>query len=1158
MTAEIQNQRRVIGKRAGGEQRRALMPDASVWVSASAGTGKTYVLTRRVLQLLVSGSVRHAGEVLALTYTRAAASEMQNRLREELMKWAVMPQDELHNVLTELTGTAPDGAALRRARSLFVEVLDTPGGLNMSTIHSFCQSLLARFPVEADIPPGFTLLEDRAQEELVWEAVNQTIDLAVADTGALRQGFELLADSMAETSLRQIFLSFIETRGRFRKLMHTYNGDLEALLSALAFALGLEEKPKNAYAEKAFVVDAVAPNPARDATLAGIAQALGQGGKTAQKAAATLASYLAASPEGRYALWSDYIQVFLKADFEPRKAVSDKPAKEAYGDGLEEACQEEGQRLIGVLDRINSVQTYLLTEAYLRMGFAIIDIYETQKSRRCALDFDDLISHTVKLLTTDPGQAAWVRYKMDTRISHVLLDEAQDTDNDQWGILKALMDDFFTGSGTHDAPRTYFAVGDMKQSIYRFRGAQPEVFQNMLAYLNTHAKAVGHKVEPVSLDTSFRSGEAVLGLVDRVFASPNRRAAVDDMIETLEHHAYKVGAGGTVEVWIPQKADKESQANKDLPPWPMPLREEQKQTASSAFYNNIAKTILQMVNDPNPLGTTGRPVQFGDIMILLRSRTPMGELIAALNTHNIRHTGADEVELTEDPVVLDLLALGRFLANSSDDLSLAHALRSPLFGLTDDALYGLSCRRVAGGSLWSVLYDCTDTPYADCAHTLKALLERADMDAPHGLFVAALTLTEGRSRMVGRYGRADDAASWDAVGESIDAFLDQTLAYVRAHPPSLTGFLHWFDTGKMKIKKEVAGGDAVRIMTAHKSKGLQAPVVILPETTKAFYKNTSAEKLVWRQHNGADDLFIYGVARGKAPKLLTELREAERAEVFKDEMRLLYVALTRAQDRLILAGVHTNAIGSDKEDCWYNHIVDAIEGEVSAGWQKEEDMWRYTLPVLLTEMPENVQVAALQDEAAHVRDWVFTPAVPEAPTESVQAAANDTETADKVMELLNKTGADTYRRGLLIHRMLEVLPRYPAHERPDRAHMFLATTAPDWDADTRNRAIADVMEVFDQYPELFDAYARAEVDIVARTENGVEGLRADCLVVRPDGVLVVDYKTNVRVPKVVPATYVKQLATYYAAVQRIWPDKPVKTAILWTAATPPRLDWVEV
>ncbi|MBI1364196.1 MAG: double-strand break repair helicase AddA [Proteobacteria bacterium] len=1161
MTVAIHQKRREIGTQAGQQQSRALAPQASVWVSASAGTGKTYVLTRRILQLLVSGAVTHAGEVLALTFTKAAAAEMQNRLHEELRNWAVMDDAALADTLHKLTGRVPDAAQLARARGLFIGVLDTPGGLNISTIHSFCQSLLARFPLEARIAPGFTLLEDRQQAETVWEAVTRTIDRTIAGEGAPLWCFELLADTMAEQSLREVFLSFVGSRRRFARLLAPY-GSMDAYLEVMAAELGLEDVP-DAEAETSVLAAAQAPDDSRDVPLRGTIEALARGGVNARKAAESLATYLAADAAGRKALWPMYLRVFLTTTNEPRKAVADKPAREIFGDGIDEILGDEQARILAVLDTLNAVRLCRLTEAYLRMGSAIAETYQALKDSRSALDFDDLIDRTVALLTTDAGQAAWVRYKMDVRIRHILLDEAQDTDSDQWGILQSLMEDFYSGSGTHaDSPRTYFAVGDMKQSIYRFRGAEPAVFAAMRAHMELRAPAVGHTVERVELNTSFRSGEAVLHLVDSVFADPKRRAAVDELADDLRHHAHKVGAGGRVEIWQPQDEAKTTRTKiDDLPRWPMPVRGAPKPTATSTLYARVADAIVAMTTGTAKLGTTGRVPDYGDIMVLMRSRTHMGELIAALNARGIKHTGADEVLLNDDPVVADLLALGHFMANSADDLHLAHTLRSPLFALTDAELYALHKRRTAGGSLWSVLYDCTDAPYVTIAQTLKNLLEKADILAPHGLFTAALVATEGRSRFVARYGSPTDAASWAAVSETLDAFLDQTLAYAQSHVPSMTGFLHWFESGQMKVKKESTGGGAVRLMTVHKSKGLQAPIVILPEATAPFYRNTATEKLVWREQPGGqgDDLFLYGVSNQKAPALLSALREEEKERIFKDEMRLLYVALTRAQDRLIITGAPTNAFKGKADDCWLNHILAASEADIAHPWRVDEGMRVLDIPTLLHEAPK-LSASAFDDEAAELGDWVFTPAPEEAAVDTWQTDANAAEESDKVTELLSRTGADAYRRGLLVHRMLEVLPAYPQAEHRDRAVMFLAAAAPDWDDAVRSALVADVMAVMGDYPELFDGAARAEVEMVIRPEAGgaAHNLRADCLVVRDEGVLIVDYKTNVRVPKAVPAAYVRQLAGYRDAAHRLWPQKKVKTAILWTAATPPRLEWVDM
>lgn len=1176
LEADTQKARKARADVATQAQMAAMRPQGSVQVAAAAGTGKTHVLTRRFLRLLLEDGHLRPSEILAVTYTKAGATEMRNRLTEILARWAVMPENELSKTLTEILERTPAANTLSRARALFTDVLDDPVGIRVLTVHSFCQSLLAQFPLEAGINAGFRILEGREAEALLQEKVAQTYTHMAdwtPDQSPYWWAFSWMVTHLADASLQSEFKDYVENRRRYERLFQN-GGGLEGVLADLAEALDIplpDAPPDKILAEVESRQLADLEN--HRGFLKAFAEALAEDkGVVAQGNKDRLNSFLAAtSQEEKHERLPELYAVFETTKGAKRAKIVPAGVAKAWPGMPDEAdgfyCVLEGHK-----ETLNKYKTYFKTASYLVMAHEIGQRYAEAKHSQGMLDFEDLIRHSKNLLTGDAGKAAWVRFKMDGHIRHIMLDEAQDTDSDQWDIVRALIDDFFTGQGQHEGQnmegalnRTFFAVGDGKQAIYRFRGAERHVFEGMLPEISQMAAPAGHQVRFVDLNTSFRSSNVILDFVDSVFSTPENRHAIDGQTEPLKHEAFHLGAGGRVEILPPEPAQKPDRST--VYSWQLPLpdrRTDGEETPRMRLFNRLATRLKTLIEQQPFLATEGRFLVPSDIMVLCRTSGHMELFLNALATTGVTASKTGDLELAQAPAVTDLMAVLRFLANPTDDLSLLHALRSPLFGLTNAELEQLRQRHASGRSptYFKTLCRMPDAGFAAMASTLKNLLNQVDLATPHQLLQKTLGTSQGRGNLLWRYTGATDSAAAETINQALDSFLDAALDYSSKEGTSLIGFLHWFDQGGLRIKIEAgANKNAVQVMTAHASKGLQAPVVVLPETGTSFYSQSKTDHKLWRVDGEThqDDLFLFGASEQHRTSLQSALMKAEKQRVFDDEMRLLYVALTRAQEHLIIA-----ATAPAKEDNWYTLMTEQIQADgENPAWQKHPDgTLLYQEKHLFTDAPVKPDATPEpENEAPPLPAWVQTRPEAEHRAENILAGENPGENPgeNRAAQLMEGETRQKYRRGLLLHRLLEVLPGLPDdNTRRQKGRNFLAYSGTDFCSEKREQLLADALAVIASHPELFGEGYRPEATLAMADKQGrrLKG-RVDCLRLTPDTVYITDYKTDVTPPETVPAAYRKQLQAYAAMARSIWPDRAVKTAILWTTPTPPRLDRVE-
>ncbi len=1114
------------------DQRSASDPGLPAWVSASAGSGKTSVLVDRVLRLLLAGTrPRH---ILCLTFTKAAAAEMSNRLALKLGAWAVAPDEALAADIEALGGATPSADTLALARQLFARVLDEPGGVRIQTIHAFCESVLKRFPLEAQVPPHFQVLDERDARELLADAQNAVFEHARrggdAQAEVLSASIASLAEHMSETGFDELMGAMAGDRGRLARAVHAAGG-LDGAVRAVYGALGLAHSDTEDDVLAAACADAALDLPG----LRGAAEALlASGSDNDRKKGMIVADWLA-DPGGRAAGFEAYLKAFFteKGKGTPLKTPATKAALAAMPDGGD-ALVREAARLEAARDRLRRIRIAATTSALLVLGDAVIERYEARKRAEARLDYDDLILHTRALLSV-AQMTPWVLFKLDGGLDHVLIDEAQDTSPEQWSVVRALTEEFFTAGGAQDGPRTVFAVGDTKQSIFSFQGARPAEFEISRAHFETHAKNTGVGWRNVDLDTSFRSTEAVLGLVDAVFADPAARDGLLFDGGEIRHTASREREPGLVELWPPVPAE----APDEAAPWSVPEVEEGPPLARSRLARHVAETIRGWIERGERLEARGRPIRAGDIMVLVRRRGPfVAELVRHLKTLEVEVAGVDRMVVTEQLAVMDLIALGRFLLQPEDDLTLATVLRGPLAGLSEDDLFDLAWNR-KGARLWRRLGDKAGEPRYASAHAfLAAMLAAADYVPPYELYARVLGPQGGRRKLVGRLGV-------DAH-DPIDEFLSLALRYGQDHPPSLEGFLHWVEAAATEVKRDLeqSGRDQVRVMTVHGAKGLEAPVVILPDTLQ---KPTGVPAVLWSDDETEPPLWK-PLKEDEEP--VTALRRAQaEAERDREYRRLLYVALTRAADRLYVCGWHTRK--TPPEGTWYEFVEHAMR-ELGEPFAFDGPWGGKGLRLVRGDRPgEPRPEAPERPAAAPLPDWARR-APPAEPTPPRPLAPSRPEGEDpSVRSPLAPDDPLRFLRGRLVHRLLQTLPELPAEARADAARRFLAQPVHGLDEAARDAVARETLAVLDDpaFAPLFGPGSMAEVPLAGVLGGRAISGQVDRLVVTAESVLVADYKTN-RPPPATPAevapAYLRQMAVYRALLQRIYPGRTVDCALVWT------------
>lgn len=1192
-----------VAASATSAQRAAADPAKTVFVRANAGSGKTRVLVDRVARLLLEGVKPE--RILCVTFTKAAAGEMQTRLFRKLGDWSVMGDDKLQAELKELTGEEADAdpARLAEARKLFARALETPGGLKVQTLHAFCDSLLRQFPLEAGLPPGFATQEDAQSARARREA-----ELAVY-RAARGRGGEALAAAIDEVTVRAgptgfeaIFKAATKHRHHLSALFEKAQGE-EPLIREAARLLGVEAGDDEATVKQDFIAgldldalqrcaDAIRISPAKNADA------------DAEKLYAPLRLARAGDWEKAFEAYSAFM---LTGSGTLRASLYVKPAEKTCPD-LNPLFGPEGSeraRMAAVLSQLCGLRLHALTSASLTLARGFLAAYEQRLARERAVDFADLVVRAARLLN-DSEWADWVRYKLDGGLEHILVDEAQDTAPEQWDVIDALAAEFFAGEGRERGSSldgTVFCVGDEKQSIYAFQNADPARFMEQGDALKELAGGAGLGFAEPGLNVSFRSAPEVLKAVDLAFADLRAALETKAFLEAEHkkfldegkavpplvpvklpfaayagHEAARRGTPGCVEIWpitpaLP-KGEEDSLDEEDEADGPVDKHQTRRNSPRNQLAEAVAEEIAGIIDRGDAVweetkeGWKQRAARAGDIVILVRKRDGLfAEIIRQLKLKKVPVAGADRMVLPDQLVVEDMLALAHFALQPGDDLALAELLKSPAFHpvgvktapIDEEALFRLAHGRGKSVTLWERLQRSDDPALADAKAALSRVRARVDTLTPYAFFARFLgeASDTGESRAARIYARLREEAR-----DPLEEFLSRALAHEREGAPSLARFIDEVTRANSELKRDPEGGrNEVRVMTVHAAKGLEAPIVFLPDTTappsgrQDFLLAHETCGLLWSEK----DEF--------APELITTLREVEKKVQDDESLRLLYVAMTRARDRLVICGAQHGPTRIPKPDTWYGRLRDAWKGEDwrdvptaidkiadTYEWENVTSARRYGAQLKPAEK-KTEEEGRQQAEPAWLRTPAPAEAVPVRPLAPSRLLAGlEAGGEPSGLSPLADGGRARFLRGTLVHKLLQILPELPQSAREEAAMSFLRRQR-DLDEALHEAIAAEALSILTHpdFAPLFAPGSRAEVSIAGTAPGLPAGVRVsgqiDRLVVTADEVLVVDFKTNRPPPESVAQVapvYLAQMGAYRALLMALYPGRKVRCALVWT------------
>lgn len=1120
------------------EQARSTDPTLSAWVGASAGTGKTHVLTARVLRLMLTGTPPE--NIVCLTFTKAAAAEMKNRIFAELGRWTLIEDVALKGEIAERTHEHADADMLTRSRQLFAQVLDLAGGLQIQTFHSFCQSLLGRFPLEAGMAPGFEGIDESDALELMTSARDKMLaasqePLAVDLDRALR----VVAGLVTERTFDDVIDRLVFDAPALASAMRTYGG-IDGLMTAVYDRLGADRQEKDIDIIKAACADGVLDISG----LHEMAEALASGSARDQDRGQKITAFLALDEVQRSKQYPDYLAAFLTKTGTPLKAVATQKVLKAALH-LADIIDQEQQRLLAIEDRRLRLHAATATAALLRLGIEQIRLYRYVKDERGLVDFDDMIDRTVTLFSQD-DVAPWILFKLDNQIDHILIDEAQDTNREQWRVVETLAAEFFAGEGARDMERTIFAVGDAKQSIFSFQRADPTEFMHARDRVFARASAAAMRAENVPLATSFRSGEAILSLVDQVFAHEGRaRHGVSLDGELIQHQFHRLGHAGLVELWpleTPTRPDADDEGG-----WSLPVRQETADDAERRTAWAIAGHISASIGRRD-LEAKGRAVEAGDILVLVRRRTAfVDHLMRALKSKQVPVTGRDRMTLLDELPVMDLLVLAQFAVLPDDDLALATVLKSPLIGLNDDDLFDLAHGRP--GTLWQQVTAASADPRFSSAYAfLRQILASVDQGGPFDFFSFVLVDLEGRQKLAARLG--------NEIHDPIDELLEEAMRFQFTEAASLLKFIETVKRNNTQLKRDMEhAGNRVRIMTVHSAKGLQAPVVYLSDVSSLPDTVRDGRLLPIASDHDHEPAIPVWASHARGLPEVEAAREALKNKQLAEYRRLLYVALTRAEDELYVAG--WRGTSEPSQDCWYRLIEEGFDrlGAVKVADKQGRSVRSFyvnqTAPLKPADRREK-----MQERVVPLPDWARKPIGEEpTPTRPLTPSRPDVEPA--VVGPILRAQEQRFQRGNILHQLLQWLPDLPVSDREAAAVRYLSRFQKTVSETDQTDFLAEVMRILD-HPTLAPLFApgsRAEVPIagMVASVNGdqvrtVSG-QVDRLIVTENKVLVIDYKTNRPPPRHardVPAVYRRQMGLYARVLGAIYPDHEIVASLLWT------------
>jgi len=1113
-------------------------PQYSIWTSASAGSGKTTVLVKRLLRMFLCGI--EPSKILCITFTNTAAAEMRNRINSKLSEWATFDDDKLESEIFKLEGGNVDGMPkkLKIARSLFAKILDYSNDFKILTIHSFCQQVIKRFPLEANIIPNFKIADEILSTELLLQAKDEILK---TDDKKISEAIKYVFTYKNEEDFLELLKQTIRQKDNLLYLkskFFTVDGVIDEIRRVFNIKRGEN-------------IDEITKKFIDNIDLSLFTYDIIDTIKTIGKK--TDLDFINSIMSVKKNV-NDYINVFLTKDKTIRKKIITKSVSDKFPE-IYAFTIAEASRVFEFKEKLSNIHNFEFTAAFLRITYHIFDIYAGLKRKGGYLDYSDLIFETSRLLNDSKYRnlgnenmySNWINYKLDEGLDHLLIDEAQDTSPIQWDIVKSITEEFFAGYGQKDDEnRTIFVVGDEKQSIFSFQGAEPLNFNIMLKYYMEKVKNAGKKFEKIYLETSFRSLKSILSITDAVFSEPSRLKAITKIESIIKHNVVRSDGIGKVEVWPLVEAknvEKEDEKNNRIMDWKINYLENIELTNKQKLAEIIANRIDSWFKKGKLIYSRKdaclRQVKYSDIMILVKSRDKdfINYLIRQFNKHNIRTTGNDKFNLIDNIIAQDIISLFRFILFNEDDLSLANIVKSPFLSLNENDLYELcDFKNNNSCSLWKALK--TIKRFSEKKLILEELLDKSKSMGIYE-FMFYLFETKGfRLKFKERFPYITD--------EVVNEFFTIANNYETNHNNStLLNFVYFLEDSGLEIKRDMEqSSDEIRIMTIHSSKGMESPIVILPDTNHATNTIYKIDKVLNLKDDSSD--YTIPLLQKENSFFLDEVKDRMKFETEEEYLRLLYVAMTRAENELYICDYIKN--NGSKENCWYEIIKQAVE-KSGAKRKRDDDMDGDILYIgdddIFDSNPVNCNKKNIECEPQNsyiIEDILDNISKNKEKKLESKIINPSTYYAESVLKNPHE-GSINIENGKLVHKLLEILPDSPRDEWDDIIDIYLKNKN---NTQEIKRVVLKILND-EKFNFLFSKDSKAEVPIFGNLDGDIISGRIDRLAIIDNTIYVVDYKNTNTLPDFPPKNYIKQLELYKKLLTKIYVGKNIKCFILWTA-----------
>lgn len=1101
-------------------QKIASDPNNSCFIFASAGSGKTKILTDRVLRLLLSGV--KSSKILCLTFTKIAALEMKERILGELSLWCIIPDSELKNKLQKLTNYNFPDKELSNFRVIFIDILDDISSLKIETIHSFCNNLIKKFPIEAKVNPNFSIIDDTLSQKLLNQSKKQLLKKAIHNSDIGEKITQIIENS-GDQGLFDIIFDIIDKREIFYHLKNSFQ-NIEDLSQRIFDIIGAHPQKNTEILLNDFF-----NFTENDQNLLDLCQKLSDfPQQTNLQAKIYIEKYIL---DKNYDNFLEYCNIFLTKNFEPKKLIITKKFLENQP-FYQDIIISEQARILKIIEKLNSFKIANQTSNIIFIANEILEIYDNLKLANGYLDYKDLIIKTNNLLQ-DNENSEWIKYKLDNLYDHILVDESQDTNHLQWHIIKLITDDFFD---FEESNRTIFAVGDEKQSIYGFQGADPNIFSDIFTYYQSKFQNIGKNFQEITLNNSFRSSNAILKAVDLVFLDDFYAKKISKLSK-VQHQAIRSNPG-KVEIW-PIIA-KEKTAIKNA--WDLDFSQNQQKSSKEILAIKIAKEIKSwIINKKNIIDKNGqnRPIQYRDIMILLKNRTNnLGNLIRKyLIEEKIPVAAPDKIKLTNNLLIQDIISLLKFILLPEDDLNLSCLLKSSFIALEEEKLLELChIKNAKKTNLIAILQSNDPENY----HFLQNLQQKYQSSQNIIEFLLDfLSNDQIIAKIKGNFGHISE--------ELLNYFKSLTIDYQNQEAFSLQEFIHQIESNTSNVSLENKTiFNEVRIITIHSSKGLEAPIVFLPDcahNTQNIKINNFGNNIIWYQNK----IPIARFSKENQNKFLKDIILEQEEDNYNEYLRLLYVAMTRAENELYICGFND---GNLSENSWYNLITKAISNKCLKENFIDKELEINDKKLLFcdkfTANSDNFEqkIAKIEQKTVKIPDFL-TKNIPTIADHIIIYPSKIYDKFENFKDNLEQKQQKSVNIGKITHKILEFLPNLGQNS--EKSLQIAQKYLENQNITGKNQKIIlkNIQNIIENpdFNFLFSKNSRSEVAISAKIDNKIISGQIDRLILDKNSVIIIDYKTNLTKN---PDLYQDQLDSYKKIITKIYPNKKIITAIIWT------------